>query len=366
MIDFGFGFSHSRIGKSPWGVHFLASLAALVLVFPCKTSAASTPAPVTQVPIRILQADGAQAGAKIRWKLEPRGGGDSEGIAGQLPPGEVTLVVQDSATRAPIRVEVQDAKSLEGRGVLMKDMQGGGFSRERPATLAFRMSAQGVEESKKNRRRSGRWDVLGTWALYAGYSGVGYSEDFRPNLTASYLALSGWGDWGLGDSGRYSIRAELSTEALPLESKLDQAVSGEQATLARFVRGGASFSARAFRFGDAWKVLVRPGFSFATMLISNPQFGYFNMTGPSVFLSLQDVPRQGRKLYLDAGIELLNTAPFAFDLGSYGLSARAGGSIAPLGFGEVDAYLKYRAVQLEIDSIEIAESAFEVGLGYRW
>jgi hypothetical protein len=63
---------------------------------------------------------------------------------------------------------------------------------------------------------------------------------------------------------------------------------------------------------------------------------------------------------------LLNITPLSFDFGNLGMSFRVGGSITSLGPGEVDAYLKYRAVHLEIDSVQIAESALEVGLGYRW
>lgn len=328
--------------------------------------APSGAAQVSQIRVRILESSGLEKGARVRWHLEPPEGKVPESVGAQVVPGKVALLVQDSAGQAPIRVEIQDSNSFEGEGELIKNGEGRGFRVGQLASLAFRMSAEALEEKKRVRQKAGAEDWLGTWALYAGYSGVGYEEDFRPDLNASYLALSGWGDWRLGESQRFSLRAELATEALPLTSELDQAVSGEQATLARFIRGGGAVSTRVLRFGNGWKVLARPGFSFSTMLISNPQFGYFNMSGPSLYLSLQEVPRKGRKLYLDGGVELLNITPLSFDFGNLGMSFRVGGSITSLGPGEVDAYLKYRAVHLEIDSVQIAESALEVGLGYRW
>ena len=325
---------------------------------------------LSQVRVRILAVSGKAKGAGLKWKAEfGKDVRDAEEVLAQMTHGKLAVLSQGPAVQAPVRLVRGKLTEPEGGAEILKDVSGEGFKVGQVAVLSYR-NAQTEEEaeaaSRNSRKKGGRADGLGTWGLAAGFSSLGYAETFRPKLSASYVTLSGWGDWSLGGNGRFSVRSELSTVVLPLVSELSQAVAGEQATLARFIRLNFGLGVHALKPGADFRIQLRPGFAYATMLVSNPQFGYFNMTGPSLGISFQRVPRAGRKFYVEGSAEFVNTAPFDFDSADMGFNAAAGASITQFWFGELDGYIKYRAVGLGIGVVKVSESAFEIGMGFRW
>jgi hypothetical protein len=102
------------------------------------------------------------------------------------------------------------------------------------------------------------------------------------------------------------------------------------------------------------------------MLVSNPRFGYFNLSGLGLGVSVQKLPRWGRKLSFDLSYELMNVTAFTFNPSNFGWDFGAATSLMELGFGELDIYGRYRLARILIDGVQVNQSTFDIGVGYRW
>jgi hypothetical protein len=324
---------------------------------------------VVELKLRILDGAGIETGSRVKWKLDARNEKLKLGDEAPLPIGKLGVLAQGSGFRKPVRIDRWQADTREGEVLVVQGGSGASLNPGLGASLVYRSNAVDESASKTtkgaaSRRRAG--PRLGNWALYAGVASASYIEAFRPGLSAWYVSLAGWADRSLSESDVWNLRFEANADALPITSTLDQAIEGEESTFARFIRANASVSARVARFGDEWQAFVRPGLSYSTMVVSNPQFGYFNLSGPALGVSVQQVPRVGRKIYLDATFELMNVTTASFDFGDIGFDVRAASSITQWGFGELDAFVRYRSASLEITGVAISQSILDFGLGYRW
>jgi hypothetical protein len=317
----------------------------------------------------IVSSEGVEVGKNVEFRLETLPTNEKHGI----PIGKIALLSQGVVHRSVVRLKELDLKTGVIRATLEKITLDAELKPGSLATLTYKTVIEGQptsvepvvkKENRPTRRKQG--ERLGDVGIFLGVSPVRYLESLRPGLNAWYLSVAGWGEWSPAEDRFWGARVEFNTEALPFHSELDATVLGETSTFARFLRGNAAAFFRVLDTASDWKAFVRPGFSASTMLVSNPRFGYYNLTGLAFGISVQRLPREGRKIYFDATYEMMNVTTFTLTPSNLGLDLRAGMSISSLGSGELDAFVRYRLVGVVIDQVEVGQTNFDIGLGYRW